>query len=266
MIKIYLDGDSWCVLYGEDLQEGISGWGDTLQEAIAAFDAKWKGKEPTHTQLINSGLCPKCGGELNVHQGEEGTGSWGKCKACEFDPNNSDHFAQVDKMVEPPLKLGEDEYDLIEEVQPEEKVNSVVFCECQVYTMSYKDRDDVKRCFECFRKRSEQEPTVAEKETREKCNCTDGLAIIMYNKINNSYSLPVCERCKKELEKPTGNPFKMGDKIFIYGGDYDGLRYSDGEIGFVKGFSVKKGLIVIGLNGDNYLFHYKQCERINDDN
>jgi hypothetical protein len=32
------DGDKWCVLYGENLQEGIAGFGATPDEAIRAFE------------------------------------------------------------------------------------------------------------------------------------------------------------------------------------------------------------------------------------
>jgi hypothetical protein len=28
-IKLYKDGDSWCALVGENMQEGTSGWGDS---------------------------------------------------------------------------------------------------------------------------------------------------------------------------------------------------------------------------------------------
>lgn len=32
--KIYRDGNKWCVLYGENLQTGISGFGETPYDAI----------------------------------------------------------------------------------------------------------------------------------------------------------------------------------------------------------------------------------------
>ena len=35
--KIGKDGNRWCVLLGEDLQTGVSGWGDTPNNAILAF-------------------------------------------------------------------------------------------------------------------------------------------------------------------------------------------------------------------------------------
>jgi len=36
-LTLDLDGDQWCVLYGENLQEGISGFGPTPDEAVLAF-------------------------------------------------------------------------------------------------------------------------------------------------------------------------------------------------------------------------------------
>jgi len=35
------DGNQWCVLYGEDLQVGICGFGDTPRLAIYDFNRQW---------------------------------------------------------------------------------------------------------------------------------------------------------------------------------------------------------------------------------
>lgn len=35
------DGDQWCWLYGENLQEGIAGFGDTPARAAVEFDRAW---------------------------------------------------------------------------------------------------------------------------------------------------------------------------------------------------------------------------------
>lgn len=35
------DGNKWCVLYGDNLQEGISGWGDSPHSAIMDFNSQW---------------------------------------------------------------------------------------------------------------------------------------------------------------------------------------------------------------------------------
>ena len=43
--RIYVDGDKWCALYGDDLQCGVAGFGDSPAEAMLDFDACW------HTKL-----------------------------------------------------------------------------------------------------------------------------------------------------------------------------------------------------------------------
>lgn len=35
------DGDMWCALFGENLQEGVAGFGETPSKAMYAFDAAW---------------------------------------------------------------------------------------------------------------------------------------------------------------------------------------------------------------------------------
>lgn len=37
--RISKDGDQWCVLYGENLQEGVAGFGNTPMEAIQDFNS-----------------------------------------------------------------------------------------------------------------------------------------------------------------------------------------------------------------------------------
>lgn len=39
--SIQRDGNQWCVLYGEDLQVGIAGFGDTPYEAILDWNKQW---------------------------------------------------------------------------------------------------------------------------------------------------------------------------------------------------------------------------------
>ena len=36
--KIFIDGDKWCVLYGDNLQDGIAGFGNTPHNAILDFN------------------------------------------------------------------------------------------------------------------------------------------------------------------------------------------------------------------------------------
>ena len=36
-----VDGDKWCALYGDSLQEGVAGFGDSPAEAYADFNVAW---------------------------------------------------------------------------------------------------------------------------------------------------------------------------------------------------------------------------------
>jgi hypothetical protein len=40
--SISKDGNKWCALYGENLQDGVAGFGDTPADAMAAFDKAWR--------------------------------------------------------------------------------------------------------------------------------------------------------------------------------------------------------------------------------
>lgn len=39
--RITIDDNQWCVLYGEDLQNGVAGFGDTPYLAVLAFNKEW---------------------------------------------------------------------------------------------------------------------------------------------------------------------------------------------------------------------------------
>lgn len=38
---ISLDGNMWCALYGENIQDGVVGYGLSPEQAMAAFDRAW---------------------------------------------------------------------------------------------------------------------------------------------------------------------------------------------------------------------------------
>lgn len=42
--KIFIDGNQWCVLYGENLVEGIAGFGDTPYKAVLDFNTSFHSK------------------------------------------------------------------------------------------------------------------------------------------------------------------------------------------------------------------------------
>jgi len=39
---VFPDGNMWCALYGEDLQMGVAGFGETPELAAADFDKNWR--------------------------------------------------------------------------------------------------------------------------------------------------------------------------------------------------------------------------------
>ncbi|MET3790694.1 hypothetical protein [Aquamicrobium terrae] len=40
--RSFPDGNMWCALYGENLQEGVAGFGKTPERAVADFDKNWR--------------------------------------------------------------------------------------------------------------------------------------------------------------------------------------------------------------------------------
>jgi len=44
--KLSRDGNQWCALFGDDLQSGVAGFGDSPAEAMWAFDKEWHKKLP----------------------------------------------------------------------------------------------------------------------------------------------------------------------------------------------------------------------------
>jgi hypothetical protein len=45
-----IDGNQWCALYGENLQDGVSGFGDSPELAMQSFDSNW------YTKLVPAGV------------------------------------------------------------------------------------------------------------------------------------------------------------------------------------------------------------------
>lgn len=44
--RLFVDGDQWCALYGENLQDGVAGFGDTPDKAMRNFDLNWYEQKP----------------------------------------------------------------------------------------------------------------------------------------------------------------------------------------------------------------------------
>jgi len=43
--KLYMDGNSWCALYGDDIQSGCCGFGKTPADAMRDFNLNWFGRK-----------------------------------------------------------------------------------------------------------------------------------------------------------------------------------------------------------------------------
>lgn len=44
--KLSIDGDQWCALYGENLQDGVAGFGDSPAKAMYDFDRQFQKELP----------------------------------------------------------------------------------------------------------------------------------------------------------------------------------------------------------------------------
>ena len=42
--RIFIDGDKWCALYGENLQDGVAGFGESPALAMHDFNDNWHKK------------------------------------------------------------------------------------------------------------------------------------------------------------------------------------------------------------------------------
>lgn len=42
--RVYIDGSQWCALYGDDLQNGVAGFGASPDAAMRDFDQVWHRK------------------------------------------------------------------------------------------------------------------------------------------------------------------------------------------------------------------------------
>lgn len=42
--RLFVDGNQWCALYGENIQEGVAGFGDTPEKAFEDFNNNFSGQ------------------------------------------------------------------------------------------------------------------------------------------------------------------------------------------------------------------------------
>jgi hypothetical protein len=47
--RLFVDGNQYCALYGDDLVDGCAGFGDTPAAAMDAFDRAWATAKPPRT-------------------------------------------------------------------------------------------------------------------------------------------------------------------------------------------------------------------------
>ena len=67
--KIFIDGNQWCALYGDNLHEGVAGFGDSPAKAMWDFDRAWNKDLPHNNEL--DGL-PTKGDRHGKHEGQTG--------------------------------------------------------------------------------------------------------------------------------------------------------------------------------------------------
>lgn len=60
--RIFPDGSHWCALYGDNLQEGVAGFGETPEAAAKDFDKNWREQRATYqsapAQQTQNDRCP----------------------------------------------------------------------------------------------------------------------------------------------------------------------------------------------------------------
>ena len=52
--RVFLDGNKWCVLYGENIMEGIAGFGDSPILAVYDFNKAWRKDLPHKAATENN--------------------------------------------------------------------------------------------------------------------------------------------------------------------------------------------------------------------
>ena len=50
--RLFLDGDQYCALYGDDIMSGCAGFGDTAAEAMADFDTNWRNQNAPRREVM----------------------------------------------------------------------------------------------------------------------------------------------------------------------------------------------------------------------
>ena len=56
--RIFIDGVQWCALYGDNLQDGVAGFGDTPAKAATQFDIEWLNAKAHQRQSVPVEVTP----------------------------------------------------------------------------------------------------------------------------------------------------------------------------------------------------------------
>ncbi len=51
--RIYIDGNQWCALYGENLQDGVAGFGDSPELAMQDFNKAWSATIGEYREIVD---------------------------------------------------------------------------------------------------------------------------------------------------------------------------------------------------------------------
>ena len=54
--RMFPDGNAWCAMLGENIQDGVCGFGETPAKASVEFDMQWLNARagPTHKQILGA--------------------------------------------------------------------------------------------------------------------------------------------------------------------------------------------------------------------
>jgi hypothetical protein len=51
--RLFIDGNQWCALYGDNLQDGVAGFGSSPDKAMRDFDLEWhKSLDQNYSEAI----------------------------------------------------------------------------------------------------------------------------------------------------------------------------------------------------------------------
>ncbi len=69
------DGNKWSALYGENLMEGVCGFGDTPEEAMRDFDNNWWKQKTPEAIKIEQKIAEEDAHEKEINNGQFGVGA-----------------------------------------------------------------------------------------------------------------------------------------------------------------------------------------------